>query len=50
MKPLSILFAALLGVMPAMAFASECSTHANMTCADGKVWDDTSKTCVAASS
>lgn len=46
MKGISILFAALLAVLPAAAFARQCSHETANRCEAGFVWDETSATCV----
>ncbi len=46
MKGISILFAALLAVLPAAAIARQCGHETANRCEAGFVWDQDSATCV----
>jgi hypothetical protein len=46
MKGITILFAALLAVLPAAAFARQCGQETANRCEAGMVWDEDSAACV----
>jgi hypothetical protein len=46
MKGISILFAALLALLPAAAFARQCSHETANRCEARMVWDEDSAACV----
>ncbi|WP_213548425.1 hypothetical protein [Vannielia litorea] len=46
MKTKTALAALVLAFAPALAYAECSSQHVRMSCADGKVWDEKSSSCI----
>ncbi|WP_168222898.1 hypothetical protein [Oceanicola sp. D3] len=46
MKTKTALAALALALSPALAYAECSSQHVRMSCADGKVWDDKTASCI----